>query len=141
MILMVSRARISSWLSGASRLARVQLASANSRANRNCLAATPRFGILALPLFLDKMQAASEKAKVSTVLPVSKSFQLTRVRLFQQRQTLQALTACFPIYGAAACGEWAGRFSEALSIEVSLSFSCRMGRFADAGLIGLPRHG
>lgn len=33
--------------------------------SRNCLASTPRFGSLALPLFLDKMQAASEKAKVS----------------------------------------------------------------------------
>ncbi|GAA5964949.1 hypothetical protein JCM21900_001908 [Sporobolomyces salmonicolor] len=64
---------------------------------RGCLSATPHFGKLALPLFLDKMQAASEKAK---------------------RQTLQALTACFPIYGAAVSGEWAGRFSEALSIEV-----------------------
>ncbi|ORY74067.1 ARM repeat-containing protein [Leucosporidium creatinivorum] len=64
---------------------------------RHCLCATPRFGKLALPLFLDKMQAASEKAK---------------------RQTLQALTVCFPVYGAAVSGEWAGRFSEALSIEV-----------------------
>ncbi len=35
-----------------------------------------------------------------------------------QRQSLQALDACFPIYGAAACGEWAGRFSEALITEV-----------------------
>ncbi|SCV70456.1 BQ2448_1850 [Microbotryum intermedium] len=64
---------------------------------RHCLSATTHFGKLALPLFLDKMQAASEKAK---------------------RQTLQALITCFPIYGAAVCGEWAGRFSEALSIEV-----------------------
>ncbi|GAA5820973.1 hypothetical protein JCM3770_006154 [Rhodotorula araucariae] len=64
---------------------------------RACLSATPLFGRLALPLFFDKMQAASEKAK---------------------RQTMQALTACFPIYGAAASGEWAGRFSEALIIEV-----------------------
>lgn len=31
---------------------------------RTCLAATPLFGPLALPLFLDKMQAASEKSKV-----------------------------------------------------------------------------
>lgn len=31
---------------------------------------------------------------------------------------MQALAACFPIYGAAASGEWAGRFSEALIIEV-----------------------
>ncbi|KAI5478911.1 DNA repair/transcription protein [Pseudohyphozyma bogoriensis] len=64
---------------------------------RACLAATPLFGKLALPLFLDKMQAASEKAK---------------------RQTMQALAACFPVYGAGVVGEWAGRFSEALSIEV-----------------------
>ncbi|SGZ26113.1 BQ5605_C024g09837 [Microbotryum silenes-dioicae] len=69
---------------------------------RHCLSATPYFGKLALPLFLDKMQAASEKAKPD----------------FHQRQTLQALIICFPIYGAAVCGEWAGRFSEALSIEV-----------------------
>ncbi|GAA5990089.1 hypothetical protein JCM10908_005818 [Rhodotorula pacifica] len=64
---------------------------------RGCLSATALLGPLALPLFFDKLQAASEKAK---------------------RQTLQALVACFPIYGAAACGEWAGRFSEALIIEV-----------------------
>ncbi|GAA5888696.1 hypothetical protein JCM6882_009055 [Rhodosporidiobolus microsporus] len=64
---------------------------------RACLSATPLFGRLALPLFFDKLQAASEKAK---------------------RQTLQALEACFPIYGAEASGEWAGRFSEALTIEV-----------------------
>ncbi|GAA5981336.1 hypothetical protein JCM11641_005289 [Rhodosporidiobolus odoratus] len=64
---------------------------------RTCLSATPLFGRLALPLFYDKLQAASEKAK---------------------RQTLLALAACFPIYGAEASGEWAGRFSEALSIEV-----------------------
>ncbi|SCZ87643.1 BZ3500_MvSof-1268-A1-R1_Chr2-2g05109 [Microbotryum saponariae] len=69
---------------------------------RHCLSATPYFGKLALPLFLDKMQAASEKAKPH----------------LHQRQTLQALITCFPIYGAAVCGEWAGRFSEALSIEV-----------------------
>ncbi|GAA5832383.1 hypothetical protein JCM11251_006429 [Rhodosporidiobolus azoricus] len=64
---------------------------------RACLSATPLFGRLALPLLFDKLQAASEKAK---------------------RQTLQALEACFPIYGAEASGEWAGRFSEALTIEV-----------------------
>ncbi|TKA55992.1 hypothetical protein B0A53_01695 [Rhodotorula sp. CCFEE 5036] len=64
---------------------------------RGCLSATPLLGPLALPLFFDKLQAASEKAK---------------------RQTLQALVACFPIYGAATCGEWAGRFSEALITEV-----------------------
>ncbi|GAA6018123.1 hypothetical protein JCM8202_000190 [Rhodotorula sphaerocarpa] len=64
---------------------------------RGCLSATPLLGPLALPLFYDKLQAASEKAK---------------------RQTLQALVACFPIYGAACCGEWAGRFSEALIVEV-----------------------
>lgn len=33
---------------------------------------------------------------------------------------MQALAACFPIYGAAASGEWAGRFSEALIVEVRL---------------------
>ncbi|GAA6016857.1 hypothetical protein JCM11491_001829 [Sporobolomyces phaffii] len=64
---------------------------------RACLSSTPAFGPLALPLFLDKLQASSEKAK---------------------RQTLAALCECFPIYGAQVVGEWAGRFSEALSIEV-----------------------
>ncbi|GAA6003750.1 hypothetical protein JCM10207_003581 [Rhodosporidiobolus poonsookiae] len=64
---------------------------------RSCLSSTPSFGPLALPLFYDKLQAASEKAK---------------------RQTLEALAACFPIYGAKACGEWAGRLSEALVVEV-----------------------
>ncbi|GAA6059776.1 hypothetical protein JCM10212_001984 [Sporobolomyces blumeae] len=34
------------------------------------------------------------------------------------RQTLEALTACFPIYGAQVAGEWAGRFGEALSVEM-----------------------
>lgn len=43
------------------------------------------------------MQAASEKSK---------------------RQTLQAVAACFPIYGARISGEWAARFAEALTVEV-----------------------
>lgn len=64
---------------------------------RSCLAATHKFGRLALPLFLDKLQASSDKAK---------------------RQTLEALVACFPVYGAAISGEWAGRFSEACTVEV-----------------------
>ncbi|KAM0786372.1 hypothetical protein ACM66B_001840 [Microbotryomycetes sp. NB124-2] len=64
---------------------------------RKCLCATPLFGPLALPLFLDKLQAASEKAK---------------------RQTLQALIVSFTVYGGAVCGEWAARFAEALTIEI-----------------------
>lgn len=34
--------------------------------NRGCLSATPLLGPLALPLFYDKLQAASEKAKVGS---------------------------------------------------------------------------
>ncbi|GAA5907475.1 Met18p [Sporobolomyces salmoneus] len=76
---------------------------------RACLSATPLFGPLALPLFLDKLQAASEKAK---------------------RQTLEALIACFPIYGARLCGDWALKFSEALSLEVFHATEERIQRLA-----------
>ncbi|GAA5979071.1 hypothetical protein JCM5350_007056 [Sporobolomyces pararoseus] len=64
---------------------------------RQCLSSNSKLGPLALPLFLDKLQASSEKSK---------------------RQTLQALVECFPIYGAKTCGEWSQRFCEALSLEV-----------------------
>lgn len=99
--------------------------------NRGCLSATPLLGPLALPLFFDKLQAASEKAKVSLSLSLSprplavpailrgRDQPLTS-STDPQRQTLQALVACFPIYGAATCGEWAGRFSEALITEVRM---------------------
>ncbi|KAM0750891.1 hypothetical protein T439DRAFT_325940 [Meredithblackwellia eburnea MCA 4105] len=64
---------------------------------RECLAANSLLGPLALGLFLEKMQASSEKSK---------------------KQTLQALISCFPVYGGKVSGEWAPRFSEALLIEV-----------------------
>ncbi|KAK4050301.1 hypothetical protein OIV83_003622 [Microbotryomycetes sp. JL201] len=80
---------------------------------RRCLCATPLFGPLALPLFLDKLQAASEKAK---------------------RQTLQALIVSFGVYGGAVCGEWAARFTEALTIEV---FHATDGSLQDLSLSAL----
>ncbi|KEI36566.1 uncharacterized protein L969DRAFT_90937 [Mixia osmundae IAM 14324] len=64
---------------------------------RACLSATPRFGPLALPLFLDKLQAAVPAAK---------------------QQTLRALSACFPVYGHIIVQEHARTFWEAFSVEV-----------------------
>lgn len=64
----------------------------------DCLSATPRFGPLALPLFLEKLQATSNTAK---------------------KQTLQAFVAAFPVYGKAVVTPDAVTIWEAISMEVS----------------------
>lgn len=65
---------------------------------RSCLSATPRFGPLALPLFIDKLAASTSTAK---------------------RQTLQAVIEAFPVYGKAVVETHANTFWEAFSVEVS----------------------
>ncbi|KAH8921860.1 hypothetical protein BT69DRAFT_291166 [Atractiella rhizophila] len=64
---------------------------------RACLASTPRFGTLALPLFLDKIQGGSERAR---------------------KQTMEALIDCFPVYGKAAVQNLADALWETLNVEI-----------------------
>ncbi|KZP21037.1 ARM repeat-containing protein [Athelia psychrophila] len=64
---------------------------------RSCLCATPLFGPLAIPVYLDKLAAGS---------PTSK------------RDTLQSMSASFPVYGAALARQSAHKIWSALKLEI-----------------------
>ncbi|KAI0079355.1 ARM repeat-containing protein [Panus rudis PR-1116 ss-1] len=67
------------------------------KALRGCLNATPAFGPLAIPLFLEKLTAGT---------PVTK------------RDTLQTLDVCLPVYGPAVARENARKLWNALKLEI-----------------------
>ncbi|KAH9161567.1 ARM repeat-containing protein [Lactarius sanguifluus] len=64
---------------------------------RSCLSASPLFGSLAVPLFLDKINAGS---------PVTK------------RDTLQTLSVCLPVYGSRVAGKFARQLWSSLKLEI-----------------------
>ncbi|KAF9561230.1 ARM repeat-containing protein [Agrocybe pediades] len=64
---------------------------------RNCLNATPAFGPLAIPVFLEKLSATSRATK---------------------RDTLQTLVTCLPVYGSALARVWARKLWNALKLEI-----------------------
>ncbi|KIP04531.1 hypothetical protein PHLGIDRAFT_191607 [Phlebiopsis gigantea 11061_1 CR5-6] len=67
------------------------------KALRECLDATPAFGPLAIPLFLEKLTAGS---------PVTK------------RDTLQTLDVCLPVYGSLVAKENARKLWNTLKLEI-----------------------
>ncbi|EKM50673.1 uncharacterized protein PHACADRAFT_178404 [Phanerochaete carnosa HHB-10118-sp] len=67
------------------------------KALRECLNATPEFGPLAIPLFLEKLTAGSPTTK---------------------RDTLQTLDACLPVYGAFVARENARKLWNTLKLEI-----------------------
>ncbi|KAJ7289243.1 ARM repeat-containing protein [Mycena rebaudengoi] len=64
---------------------------------RGCLNATPAFGPFALPIFLEKLAAGSPAIK---------------------RDTLQAMTECFPVYGSSFARGSARKLWNALKLEI-----------------------
>ncbi|KAF8268710.1 ARM repeat-containing protein [Lactarius quietus] len=64
---------------------------------RSCLSASPLFGNLAVPLFLDKINAGS---------PVTK------------RDTLQTLSVCLPVYGPNVARNFARKLWNSLKLEI-----------------------
>ncbi|KAF9245349.1 ARM repeat-containing protein [Melanogaster broomeanus] len=64
---------------------------------RLCLCATPVFGSLGIPLFLEKLTAGSPATK---------------------RDTLQTMSACFPVYGPALAHEFGRKVWSALKLEI-----------------------
>ncbi|KAF8159570.1 Dos2-interacting transcription regulator of RNA-Pol-II-domain-containing protein [Crassisporium funariophilum] len=64
---------------------------------RNCLNATPAFGPLAVPVFLEKLTAGSRSTK---------------------KDTLQALAACLPVYGSALARASARKLWNSLKLEI-----------------------
>ncbi|TFK51878.1 ARM repeat-containing protein [Heliocybe sulcata] len=69
------------------------------KALRSCLSATPDFGTLGIPLFLEKLTAGSPMTK---------------------RDTLQTLVTCLPVYGAATAESFAKKLWNCLRLEASL---------------------
>ncbi|KDR80617.1 hypothetical protein GALMADRAFT_240958 [Galerina marginata CBS 339.88] len=64
---------------------------------RNCLNATPAFGPLAIPVFLEKISAGSRATK---------------------KDTLQTLSSCLPVYGSALARVSARKLWNALKLEI-----------------------
>ncbi|KAA1469065.1 ARM repeat-containing protein [Dentipellis sp. KUC8613] len=64
---------------------------------RNCLASTPLFGNLAIPLFLEKLNAGAPATK---------------------RDTLRTLSACLPVYGSAFARTSARKLWNSLKLEI-----------------------
>ncbi|KAH9943852.1 ARM repeat-containing protein [Amylocystis lapponica] len=62
-----------------------------------CLNATPAFGALAIPLFMEKLTAGTPPTK---------------------RDTLRALDVCLPVYGAAVASEHARKMWNTLKLEI-----------------------
>lgn len=64
---------------------------------RLCLSATPAFGLLGIPVFLEKLTAGSPSTK---------------------RDTLQAMDICLPIYGSTVSREFGKKIWSSLKIEI-----------------------
>ncbi|KAJ6592258.1 ARM repeat-containing protein [Mycena vulgaris] len=64
---------------------------------RRCLSANPAFGPIAIPIFLEKLAAGSPAIK---------------------RDTLEAMTKCFPVYGPALARTSARKLWNALKLEI-----------------------
>ncbi|KAG9103692.1 hypothetical protein FRC06_008809 [Ceratobasidium sp. 370] len=64
---------------------------------RACLSATPRYGPLALPLFLEKLSATSPQTK---------------------RETLRTLSFCLPVYGPAVAKSFASQMWSSFKLEI-----------------------
>ncbi|KIJ55124.1 hypothetical protein M422DRAFT_23773 [Sphaerobolus stellatus SS14] len=64
---------------------------------RSCLSATPFFGPLAMPLFLEKLSAGSGATK---------------------RDTMQTVAACLPVYGVSLSRSFASKLWSALKLEI-----------------------
>ncbi|KZT25249.1 ARM repeat-containing protein [Neolentinus lepideus HHB14362 ss-1] len=67
------------------------------KALRSCLNATPDFGPLGIPLFLEKLTAGSPMTK---------------------RDTFQTLVSCLPVYGAITAGSFAKKLWNCLRLEI-----------------------
>lgn len=76
--------------------------------------ATPTFGPLAIPVFLEKISVGSRTTKVYFI---AHFFQLNP-DFFSQKDTLQTLTSCLPIYGSALARVSARKLWNALKLEV-----------------------
>ncbi|KAG9088547.1 hypothetical protein FS749_002072 [Ceratobasidium sp. UAMH 11750] len=64
---------------------------------RACLSATPRYGPLALPLFLEKLSATSPQTK---------------------RETLKTLSFCLPVYGLSVARSFASQMWSSFKLEI-----------------------
>jgi DNA repair/transcription protein MET18/MMS19 len=80
---------------------------------RSCLSASPLFGNLAIPLFLDKVNAGSPATKVSK----ASAFDVLLINK-QKRDTLQTLALCLPIYGPSVAANSARKLWSSLKLEI-----------------------
>lgn len=79
---------------------------------RACMAASPYFAKLALPLFLEKFTTAAGPSMVSQTI--------WQINLRFQADLMLSMAQCFPTYGAAAVRERGTELWEGIKTEVSL---------------------
>ncbi|KAG8685984.1 hypothetical protein FRC09_014429 [Ceratobasidium sp. 395] len=81
---------------------------------RECLSASPRFGPLALPFFLEKLSATSPQTKVNSV-----SYGRHPTLLISlQRDTLKTLSICLPVYGPTVAKSFAPQMWSSFKLEI-----------------------
>lgn len=92
---------------------------------RGVLSATPAFAGVALPLFLDKFQTSSGQTMVGAVSERREKesravwlYRFVETAANGQKDLLQTIAACFPVYGAQAVGERGEEFWELIKTEV-----------------------
>lgn len=81
------------------------------------MSATPAFGMLAIPVCLEKLLAGSRATKVW--IPISSRLFEGHIE-YHQRDVLHTLTTCLPIYGPAVARAFSRKLWNSLKLEVSL---------------------
>lgn len=89
--------------------------------DRSCLTASPAFGPLAVPLFMEKLIAGTPTTKVGYA-PARCGSKLTWV---PQRDTLQTLDEALPVYGPSTARNHARKLWNSLKLEVGILLDVR----------------
>lgn len=88
---------------------------------RDCMAASPYFAKLALPLFLEKFTTAAGQSMVRSRAPLT-GFAISKGMLrSSQKDLMLSMAACFPTYGAAAVRERGKELWEGIKTEIMYS--------------------
>ena len=93
---------------------RIHLRVVVDRSPRSCISASPLFGNLAIPLFLDKINAGSPATKVMLHFSGIQHGLTTN----QKRDTLQTLALCLPVYGSTIAANSARKLWSSLKLEI-----------------------
>ena len=104
---------------------------------RSCLHSNPAFGKLAISLFLEKLNTGSPATKVFVCRTHAFSSLIIQSTLLQ-KDTLDTLDVCLPVYGAAVAREFARKLWNALKLEVGCLYAPILIYVASSAFLDLP---